>query len=207
MAKARAKPSTTVAPSDQRPEDLKPADRIIGAATRLFCREGIHATGIDRILAEAGAAKMTLYNQFGSKEVLVEVVLKREGEAWRDWFRDALARSGDTPAERLLNLFDVLRGWFERQDYFGCAFINAVGEYTKSDDRIRALALEHKMQVLGFLAEEIALAGCRDPEDLLHELALLMDGAIVAALVTRDPGVAAHAARAAKLLIRARLPA
>jgi AcrR family transcriptional regulator len=61
----------------------KPGDRLLNTATRLFCLHGINATGIDKILAEAGVAKMTLYNQFGSKEGLVFAVLEREGEAWR----------------------------------------------------------------------------------------------------------------------------
>lgn len=186
--------------------DGRPAERIIGAATRLFCKEGIHATGIDRILAEAGAAKMTLYNQFGSKEGLVEVVLRREGEIWRQWFREALAAAGPTPETRLLALFDLLRQWFEKDDYYGCAFINAVAEYTKGDDRIRALALDHKKEVLGLLREQAELAGCRDPDSLTHQLGLLIDGAIVAALVTGDATVANAAGEAAKLLIEARLP-
>lgn len=184
----------------------KPGERIIDAATRLFCREGIHATGIDRILTEANAAKMTLYKQFGSKEGLVEVVLQREGDSWRDWFAQTLEQTGDTPRQRLLGVFQVLRQWFQHEGYTGCAFINAVAEYTKGDARIRTLALGHKKQVLGIVADLIAQAGCNEPDSLLHELALLMDGAIVAALITGDSAMADHAERAAGILIAARLP-
>lgn len=183
-----------------------PSERIIGAASRLFCRDGIHATGIERILSEAGAAKMTLYNQFGSKEGLVEEVLRREGESWRAWFTEALAACGTTPQQRLFGLFEVLRDWFEREDYYGCAFINAVAEYSKGDQRIRALALEHKQQVLAIIGELIAASHCAQPHELLHEIALLIDGVIVAVLVTGDPTLVAHATRAARLLITARLP-
>ena len=49
---------------------LAPDERILEVARELFCRDGIHATGIDRILTEAGASKMTLYSRFGSKEAL-----------------------------------------------------------------------------------------------------------------------------------------
>lgn len=181
--------------------DSKPAERIIAAARQLFCREGIHATGIDRILAEAGSAKMTLYNQFGSKERLVEVVLLRESEEWCAWFRAALTAAGDTPRARLDALFAVLRQWFERQDYMGCAIMNAVAEYPKGDPRIHAIALEHKGHVGGILKDLIAQAGCRRPEELLAELAILVDGAIVAALIADDPAVAEAAGRIAKLVI------
>jgi hypothetical protein len=44
------------------------------------------------------------------------------------------------------------------------------------------------------LAEEM---GAAEPEVLAHQLALLMDGAIVAAMVSRDPGVADTAGLAA----------
>ena len=45
-------------------------------ALTLFNRVGYHATGIDRILAESGVAKMTLYNHFKSKDELVETALR-----------------------------------------------------------------------------------------------------------------------------------
>ena len=48
---------------------------LIDTATRLFSQDGYHAVGIDRILAEAGVAKMTLYKYFPSKKELVVEVL------------------------------------------------------------------------------------------------------------------------------------
>ena len=43
-------------------------DKLLGAASRRFYAEGIAATGIDSITAEAGVAKMSLYNNFSSGE-------------------------------------------------------------------------------------------------------------------------------------------
>src|SRR5712672_320329 len=63
-----------------------PRDRLLDAATRLFCRFGINSVGVDAIVEAAGTAKTTLYSSFGSKEGLVEAVLEREGRAWRTWF-------------------------------------------------------------------------------------------------------------------------
>lgn len=194
--------STQAAPTG---EFSKPAERIIDAARALFCREGIHATGIDRILEEAGAAKMTLYNQFGSKEGLVDVVLRREGAAWRSWFRDALDQAGNTPREKLENLFVVLRQWFARSDYSGCAFMNAVAEYPKGDKHIQALALEHKREVGAILRGLVVESGVTDPEPLLEELTILFDGAIIAALIGGDPKAADSADRVARVLLAARL--
>ncbi len=55
--------------------------RLLGAATRLFCKNGINATGIDAIINEAGTAKTTLYKLFGSKTNLVHAVLEKRGQA------------------------------------------------------------------------------------------------------------------------------
>ena len=54
--------------------------RLLNAATHLFCKNGINATGIDAIIDEAGTAKTTLYKLFGSKTNLVHAVLESEGK-------------------------------------------------------------------------------------------------------------------------------
>lgn len=183
----------------------KPAERLLTTAARLFSRHGINATGIDRILAEAGVAKMTLYNQFGSKEGLVSAVLEREGEAWRRWFRNSVEASGASPLDRLLGIFKVLEDWFRRDDFCGCAFVNAIAEHDKTDMRLRALAAEHRRQVLAYLGELARAAGAPDPEGLAHALMLLMDGALVEALTTRQAEPARRAGELARVLLDSHL--
>ena len=53
--------------------ELGVRDRLLDAADRLFYQEGVRAVGIDRVLAEADAAKASLYQHFGSKDQLVEI--------------------------------------------------------------------------------------------------------------------------------------
>lgn len=181
---------------------IKPAERIVETARRLFCRDGIHATGIDRILAEAGTAKMTLYNQFGSKEGLIETVLRRESDDWCAWFAAALRAAGPTPRERLDGVFPALRDWFTQGDYRGCAIMNAVAEYPKGDPVIHAIAMEHKAKVGAILMGLIVQAECRRPDELLGEMAILIDGAIIAALIAGEPTAAPAAAEAAGRIAR-----
>src|SRR6266478_3681936 len=71
-------------------DDESARGRLLAAATHLFCKNGINATGIDAIINEAGTAKSTLYKLFGSKTNLVHVVLESEGKQWREWFIGAL---------------------------------------------------------------------------------------------------------------------
>ncbi|QRG09627.1 TetR/AcrR family transcriptional regulator [Xanthobacter dioxanivorans] len=198
-AKVPHGPNPHAAPEPE--AEPKARERILSAATRLFCRYGINAVGVDAVVAEAATAKATLYKTFGSKERLVEAVLEREGAAWRDWFLGELLK-GEAPARaRLRRIFPVLREWFGDDAFFGCPFINAVAEHDKRDDRLRQIALAHKKVVLQTIARLAAEAGSRDPEGAAHQIGVLIDGAIVAAMITKDANVALLAGQTADLLI------
>ena len=89
-----------------------PHARLVGVAREMFCRDGIHATGIDRILAEAHVSKMTLYSRFGSKEALVREVLRQEGAEWRTHFFTAVSAMSDDPRAQLAGVVSALDPWF-----------------------------------------------------------------------------------------------
>src|ERR1700758_633522 len=176
-------------------DDESARGRLLSAATHLFCKNGINATGIDAIISEAGTAKTTLYKLFGSKTNLVHVVLETEGRQWREWFIETI-ESGS--AERkLARIFPALKDWFRQERFYGCPFINAVGEHDKDQKQFRAIAMRHKKVVLGYIEKLAEEMGASEPAVLAHQLGLLMDGAIVAGMVTRDPGVADTAGLAA----------
>ena len=61
--------------------------------------------------------------------------------------------------------------------------------------------MRHKKVVLAHIEKLAAEMGAAEPELLAHQLALLIDGAIVAAMVSRNPGVADTAALAAGPLL------
>src|SRR6202043_3463108 len=82
-------------------DDESARGRLLSAATHLFCKNGINATGIDAIISEAGTAKTTLYKLFGSKTNLVHVVLETEGKQWREWFIAAIEAGGGDPQTKL----------------------------------------------------------------------------------------------------------
>ncbi|MFZ5737394.1 TetR family transcriptional regulator [Rhodopseudomonas thermotolerans] len=180
---------------------ISPRERLIDSAKNLFCRYGINSVGVDAIIAHAGTAKTTLYKLFGSKDGLVEAVLEREGESWRSWFLESIDGPGGTARDRLDRIGPALKDWFSRGDFYGCPFINAVGESDKADDRMRNLAIAHKTIVLDRLTVLCAEAGIAEPAQVAHTLGLVIDGAIVMALVTRDPSAADVAGRACSAIL------
>ena len=195
MGKSVSKKKVVAAPAAGDEESARA--RLLSAATRLFCRYGINATGIDAIIHEAGTAKTTLYKLFGSKTNLVHAVLESEGKQWREWFIGAIESGGGDAQAKLTRIFPALKSWFGEERFYGCPFINAVAEHDKDQKQFRAIALRHKKVVLAHIERLAGEMGAAEPEMLAHQLALLIDGAIVAAMVSRDPGVADTAGLAA----------
>src|SRR5690349_19644526 len=191
--RSTAKKSKSIAAID----DESARGRLLSAATHLFCKDGINATGIDAIISEAGTAKTTLYKVFGSKTALVNAVLESEGRQWREWFIDALESGGGDAETKLTRIFPALKRWFGEERFYGCPFINAVGEHDKDAKQFRAIAMKHKKVVLAHIEKLAGEMGATEPEVLAHQLGLLIDGAIVAAMVSRDPHVADTAGLAA----------
>src|SRR5579883_1219037 len=177
-------------------DDESAHGRLLSAATHLFCKNGINATGIDAIIEQAGTAKTTLYKLFGSKTNLVHAVLENEGKQWREWFIGAIEAGGGAQT-KLTRIFPALKSWFGEERFYGCPFINAVGEHDKDQKQFRSIAMRHKKVVLAHIEKLAREMGAVEPEVLSHQLALLIDGAIVAAMVSRNPEVADTAALAA----------
>jgi AcrR family transcriptional regulator len=168
--------------SSPKPEVLeKNADargRVLSTAYNLFCSQGVQATGIDRIVAEAGVAKMTLYRHFRSKEELVLAVLDLREELWSNrWLIAEAKRRGDTPREQLLAIFDLFDGWFHQADYEGCLLNNVLLE--SRERPIRAACIAKRNNVLAFLRSLTEQAGVRDPDTLARQWQMLMTGAMV----------------------------
>ena len=176
-------------------------DQLIDAAIDLFHRNGFNATGIDRILADAGVAKMTLYNHFKSKDELILAALRRRDLTFREDLIAYVESHADSPSARLLALFDAHKAWFERSNFRGCMFINAAAEFSGISDPIRQVAEEHKKLMHAHIRGLTSAAGARDPDELADQLMLLIDGAISCSQVSCLSTWADKARTAAAILI------
>lgn len=177
-------------------------DHLIDTALRLFSRNGYHATGIDLILEEAGVAKKTLYSYFKSKEELIVEVLKKYDLQFRSAVRQKVSEAAHEPTERLLSIFDIAHDWFSDKHFYGCMFINAIGEYSESDSTIRNACKSFKRSMRDYIYELCSEAGLSDPDRVADELSLLLEGSIVTAQVSSNPKAAKTARRIAEQLVR-----
>ena len=163
---------------------MRPYDRILHAAHELFYRDGIRATGIDRVIADSGVAKLTFYRQFASKDDLIRAFLEFRHERWMAWFVDALARHGGGVAA----IAPALAEWFRGDDYRGCAFLNSVGELAPALPAVLEAARRHKQDMTAAVARLMRPAPGR--ARVARALALAIDGAIVQAQYLASPDAA-----------------
>lgn len=163
---------------------LPARERILRTAHDLFYREGIRATGIDRVIAESGVTKVTFYRHFPSKNELVLAFLEYRHVLWMDWFRAALQRQGG----KLQGLPAALGEWFRQPVFRGCAFINSVGELGGTEPQVRAIAQRHKQDMTDAIAGLLPPSRRRRQDALT--IALAVDGAIVRAQTDAKPDLA-----------------
>ena len=155
-----------------------PRERILLTAHKLFYSDGIRATGIDRVIAESGVAKVTFYRHFPSKNELIQAYLTYRHEKWMDWFKGALSRHSEQHPG-IGALVPALREWFDDDGFRGCAFINSVVELGASLPEVLVIARMHKARMTDAIA---ALLPASDADSVTaHAVALAIDGAIVQA--------------------------
>ncbi len=154
--------------------------RVLDTATALFYAEGVHAVGIDRIIAEAGVAKATFYHHFPAKDALVHAYLDEQYRAQRDAvaaLRDASA--GTEPRDVLLSVFDRMAEIGREPGFRGCPFINAAAEFPDAGHPVRQSVLDHRAWFRGVMAELLASAGDPRATETAEILMLLRDGLAV----------------------------
>lgn len=154
-------------------------ERLLAAASRLFYAHGMTATGIDAVTAKAGVAKMSLYNNFSSKEELMRAYIEARHREWVTLFRTR-AEEADSPTARVLAVFDAYLDHASlayEHGFRGCGLLNAAAELPAGSAG-RETVRHHKEQVEQILAEELTHAGAEDPAGTAEHLSFLLEGAM-----------------------------
>jgi AcrR family transcriptional regulator len=146
------------------------------------------------VVAEAGVAKMTLYNHFPSKEELVLAYLEMREQRWtREWLAAEIERLAATPRDRAVALFDALDDWFHDPEFHSCPFIRTLLEMPDPSDLVHRAAVDELELVRQMVERHVGESGASGSRDLSYQLQILMMGAIVSA--TRGDLDAARRAR------------
>lgn len=176
--------------------------RIVETAERLFYTEGIRAVGIDRIIAEAKVAKMTLYNHFESKDALILAVLEYREEQFDQFFEKTMEKHSATGADPLGAFFAALKDWFEDPGFRGCSFINASVELADSRHPASVFSAEHKQRFRKMMESILQQMAGRQAKSLVMPISLLIEGAIVTSVMEGVPDVADVAEQTARQLLK-----
>jgi AcrR family transcriptional regulator len=179
--------------------------QLLEAAARRFYADGLAATGIDTITAEAGVAKMSLYNNFASKADLVRAYLEARHEEWLGLYQRRLDQAHG-PREGVLAVFDAYADHAEQayeHGFRGCGLLNAAAELPAGDPG-RAVVRAHKEEVEDLLAGHLdgLLPGRPAAARTLAEhLSFLLEGAVARAGLEGDSVRLRHARQLASALL------
>ncbi|MEM9162712.1 MAG: TetR/AcrR family transcriptional regulator, partial [Cyanobacteria bacterium P01_F01_bin.4] len=151
-------------------------EHILEVAGNLFYQHGIHAVGIDRVIAEAGIAKTSLYRYFSSKDELVKAYLQQRDERfWRE-LENALADCTNQPQAQLIGMIDWIAQLLEKPTCYGCPFLLTVSEFPEPEHPARQVIESHKQRLCDHIATLAQLAKLKHPQALAGQLMLIIDG-------------------------------
>ncbi|MET4590593.1 helix-turn-helix domain-containing protein [Arthrobacter sp. 754] len=174
----------------------------MAAAYELFAQRGIRDVGINELILRAGVARATFYQHFTSKDELVLAFLERcHQNLTVEQIIAECRTSSEDPAAQLLTIFDVLDGWFRRDDFQACAFVSTMLEMGPTHSLGEA-SIGYLAQVRAFMRTLAEEAGLDQPEAFARSCHILTKGSIISA-VEGDREAAVLAKRMAVSLISA----
>jgi len=160
------------------PEASPARRRLLDTATRLFYAEGIHAVGIDRIIAEAGVAKATFYNHFPSKDELVVAYIEEQDRLGR---AAVAALPKQSPREMIAAIMGRISKAVVAGGWRGCPFLNAAAEYPNPTSPVRKAIDARRAWYHDGLRDLLAADGDPAPSVTASLLVAVSDGLLESA--------------------------
>jgi AcrR family transcriptional regulator len=159
-------------------------ERILATATELFYRDGIRAVGVDTIVEQSGVSKTSLYRLFDSKDALITAVAARQDRSFWAWWDRIEERYADDPRALLEALLSGVTKRIRQPTYRGCPFLNLATEFPANGNHPgREVARGNKDEMRARLAIILRKLGVSDPQRKASQIALLINGAYVSALI------------------------
>lgn len=176
-------------------------DLLLATAEDLFDRYGFFGTGVDRVIAESGVARMTLYKHYPTKGALVRAVLERRDQRFWQVVEAEAARLTEAGAHPLLSLFDGLAYWLEKYAGQGCLTLRAIGEYSSHDVAVAGDAAFRKKKTAAVFTRHLQALGVTDAEARGQQISLVFEGAIALSPVDGSASSALQARHVAETLL------
>ena len=181
-------------------------ERILQTAHDLIYRDGARAVGVDRIVAESGVAKMSLYRWFPSKDDLIVAVLhEQERNVWEVWNQN-MERHKGAPLKQLRAQFESLAQSIAHPNTRGCAFLNVAVELADESHPAREVVRKHKAALMQKISELAAEAGAKHPKAFAEQLMVVADGAQASSQALGKHGPATQLMSIVDALIAAHIP-
>jgi len=173
-------------------------EHVLDVAHELFYWNGIRATGVDKVAAEAGVAPTALYRLFPSKDALVAAYVERAEQRYREWFDAVTIDDGRSASARIVALFEALSHQVRPEVCRGCPFLMALTEMPDENLEAHKSSVRLKDWVRGRfkrLAKEHATtySGKVDAARLADHLTLLFEGVYASVQALGAGGPAKHA--------------
>jgi AcrR family transcriptional regulator len=173
---------------------------VLDTATRLFTAHGVHAVGMDRLIAASGLGKMSVYRVFATKDELVGAYLDRLAEHILALIDRDIATAED-PRAALHAILDAIEHDLRRSDFRGCPFGNAAAEYDDRNHPARRVARQYRHALLDRLDHTARLIDPDQGHQLARQLAVLIDGAYLSTAHLGPDGPGAEGIALARRLI------
>jgi AcrR family transcriptional regulator len=181
-------------------------DRILATARELIYREGARAVGVDRIVAESGVAKMSLYRWFPSKDDLIVAVLEEDQRRILSAWDKNMARHPGEPLKQLHSQFEGLQLAINRPAYRGCPFLNAAMAFAEETHPARAVVRQFKAEIVRRFRELAVAIGAKDPDVLAQQLSIIIDGVHASSQAVGKQGPSKQMQALVDTLVAAQLP-
>ena len=163
--------------TETRPSEAR--QRLLTTAIQIFYADGIHAVGVDRIIAEAKVTRATFYRHFPGKDDLVVTYLQSVHQMDRAAITAAIG-THTAAADSLLAIADSIAAGIERPAFRGCAFLNAAAEFPDVNHPVHQQIIAHRQWFLDTLTTLMAQISVDSSDAAARHFVMLRDGAMAA---------------------------
>jgi TetR/AcrR family transcriptional repressor of lmrAB and yxaGH operons len=162
-------------------------ERMLSAATRLIQFQGVEATGVLQVLAEARAPRGSLYHHFpGGKTQLVTEALELNAELATQVLVDVIERTPDAISALYAFAESLATGLVTTEFKGGCPLPTAILEQAATNDTVAEIGDRAFDSLRTIIGDELRQLGVVEPDDLALLCVAAFEGALILARAKRD---------------------